>query len=723
MNADAKHGRHLCAAGERVCVGVSAEDNLVHVLHQKGWVSEATVAASESFFHTPRRIRLFECWIVTAFTVWTIAWYRQSVLLFAVDFAIGFIPPSILIVLTGNVTMLKMVHKEFVLWYTTGNMVIFSACMPYICSSDTSVVALQIVGQVYCAWMYCAIDSVKLSRRLKLIFAAWILGYWASFYYYLSWNQSPWPAGPTTKTYVLPAWWGAEGVELKTDLNLLAKSSLLNSMLFIAQQAWKILRRAESATMMNLVPTVWWDPLEDAAAAKEQHAGGGGRGIAPTFLLDDGARPYTAAAAVDPLLAGAEEEWHGQGHGHGDPFTHPRQQSFSRVPREDLQGGERLLLRPGELVAVELEPRDNLAHSRLPSTAAFQLESVFNRPIKAALFEAWCALAFVTWGVAWHLQDEWLFSAMFAVGFVPPSLLIVLTANRSLLQLVHTEFTLWYTVGNMALFSAAMPYLCSADADVTNMQIVGQLFCAWLFCSLDCVQLSARFEVGFGCGLVAAFGWLYYCVAGEVEPFHDLARANMTVNNPMTGEVHELELSQLCQTFLLNTVVFTAEQVWKLMRHSDNATVVKIVPSVVWFSHGRRGGTASEAWGGGSGGGGGGDAGGTGKGGRVAFKSASSEGSFGSGRVSWGGGGTRPLQCEADGNGFAESLLHSHAVRENIREGSQRAPAPAGGRGGGGGTLGSGSAAGGRHKAKQPSLGTESRADFWASVGVDRHGN
>ena len=55
-----------------------------------------------------------------AFSVWAVAWYMQSIELFCADFAIGFLPPATFLLATANITI--MLHKEFEVWFTLGNM-------------------------------------------------------------------------------------------------------------------------------------------------------------------------------------------------------------------------------------------------------------------------------------------------------------------------------------------------------------------------------------------------------------------------------------------------------------------------------------------------------------------------------------------------------------------------------------------------------------------------
>jgi hypothetical protein len=128
------------------------------------------------------------------------------------------------------------------------------------------------------------------------------------------------------------------------------------------------------------------------------------------------------------------------------------------------------------------------------------------------IFEAWCCASFAMWGWSWQRQDELAFALTFLLGFLPPAVVIVLTANRTLLRLLHKEFTLWFTLGNMVGFCAVMPYLCEAPPHVLSMQIAGMVYCAWLFCALDCVQLSGRFEAIFGLWLLFSWGFLYYSI-------------------------------------------------------------------------------------------------------------------------------------------------------------------------------------------------------------------
>jgi hypothetical protein len=49
-----------------------------------------------------------EAWITVAFSVWTVAWYLQSIELFCADFAIGFLPPATSLLATANITIMKM---------------------------------------------------------------------------------------------------------------------------------------------------------------------------------------------------------------------------------------------------------------------------------------------------------------------------------------------------------------------------------------------------------------------------------------------------------------------------------------------------------------------------------------------------------------------------------------------------------------------------------------
>ena len=289
--------RFMCAPGERVDLCVDADDDMAHGFGRR-WLKPEQILRVEAYFHEPRKMMIFDAWMVMACSFWTAGWYLQSIELFAVCFAIGFIPPSILIVLTANITLLKRLHKEFNLWYTCGNMLIFSACMPFICPHmSLGQVVMQIVGQLYSVWLYCVIDSVQVSRRFKLMFATWILGYWSSFYHYLANNEAPWAASPTFVNVTLPGTTQTASL----DLNLLGEAALVNSIAFTMQQAWKILKNPRSATVLNLVPGVKWDP----------------------FLADQPDEEVILRAAHD----------------------------------------QRLTLLPGHTVAIELKPKDNLAHA------------------------------------------------------------------------------------------------------------------------------------------------------------------------------------------------------------------------------------------------------------------------------------------------------------------------------------------------------------------------
>jgi hypothetical protein len=275
---------------------VDADDDMAHGFGRR-WLNPEQILRVEAYFHEPRKMMIFDAWMVMAASFWTAGWYLQSIELFAVCFAIGFIPPSILIVLTANITLLKRLHKEFNLWYTCGNMLIFSACMPFICPHmSLGQVVMQIVGQLYSVWLYCVIDSVQVSRRFKLMFAAWNLIYWSSFYYFLMSKKPPWAAISVNVT--LP---GQNTQTVRFDLNLLGEAALLNCASFTMLQAWKILKNPRSATLLNLVPGVKWDP----------------------FLADQPDEEVILRAAHD----------------------------------------QRLTLLPGQTVAIELKPKDNLAHA------------------------------------------------------------------------------------------------------------------------------------------------------------------------------------------------------------------------------------------------------------------------------------------------------------------------------------------------------------------------
>ena len=61
-----------------------------------------------------------------ALSVWTVAWYMQSIELFCADFAIGFLPPATFLLATARIAIVKMLNKEFEVWFTLGNMLGFS---------------------------------------------------------------------------------------------------------------------------------------------------------------------------------------------------------------------------------------------------------------------------------------------------------------------------------------------------------------------------------------------------------------------------------------------------------------------------------------------------------------------------------------------------------------------------------------------------------------------
>jgi hypothetical protein len=277
---------------------VDADDDMAHGFGRR-WLNPEQILRVEAYFHEPRKVMIFDAWVMMACCLWTVGWYTNSIYLFAVVFVIGFLPPSSLIVLTANFTLLKRLHKEFHLWYTCGNMLIFSALMPFICPHmNKGVIAMQIVGQLFSAWLYCIIDSVQVSRRFKLMFAAWILGYWSSFYYSLMSNKPPWAASPTFVNVTLP---GQNTRTVSFDLNHYGLAALFNSLSFTMLQAWKILKNPRSATLLNLVPGVKRDP----------------------FLADQPDEEVILRAAHD----------------------------------------QRLTLLPGQTVAIELKPKDNLAHA------------------------------------------------------------------------------------------------------------------------------------------------------------------------------------------------------------------------------------------------------------------------------------------------------------------------------------------------------------------------
>jgi hypothetical protein len=162
---------------------------------------------------------------------------------------------------------------------------------------NKGVIAMQIVGQLFSVWLYCIIDSVQVSRRFKLMFAAWNLIYWTSFWYCLFSKLAPWAASPTLVDVALPGTTQTASLNLK----LLGEAALQNCVSFTMLQAWKILKNPRSATLLNLVPGVKWDP----------------------FLADQPDEEVILRAAHD----------------------------------------QRLTLLPGHTVAIELKPKDNLAHA------------------------------------------------------------------------------------------------------------------------------------------------------------------------------------------------------------------------------------------------------------------------------------------------------------------------------------------------------------------------
>jgi hypothetical protein len=91
-----------------------------------------------------------------AFSVWTVAWYMQSIELFCADFAIGFLPPATFLLATANITIVKMLHKEFEVWFTLGNMLGFSILMPCVCTASQAILCMQITGHTCSARGCCA---------------------------------------------------------------------------------------------------------------------------------------------------------------------------------------------------------------------------------------------------------------------------------------------------------------------------------------------------------------------------------------------------------------------------------------------------------------------------------------------------------------------------------------------------------------------------------------
>jgi hypothetical protein len=145
---------------------------------------------------------------------------------------------------------------------------------------------------------------------------------------------------------------------------------------------------------------------------------------------------------------------------------------------------------------------------------AIRLERVLHNRTEKFIFEAWCCVSFGLWGWSWHQREELAFALTFVLGFLPAAVVIVLTANRTLLRLLHKEFMLWYRMAQMVGFCAVMPYLVdpAVSLHIIRMQIVGCLFCSWIYCALDCVQLSRRFEAVLGMGLLIYWSFMGYAM-------------------------------------------------------------------------------------------------------------------------------------------------------------------------------------------------------------------
>jgi hypothetical protein len=130
------------------------------------------------------------------------------------------------------------------------------------------------------------------------------------------------------------------------------------------------------------------------------------------------------------------------------------------------------------------------------------------------MFEAWCCVSFGLWGWSWDRGEELAFVLTFVLGFLPAAVVIVLTANRTLLRLLHKEFVLWYRMAQMVGFCAVMPYLVdpAVSPHILGMHIAGMLFCSWMYCALDCVQLSRRFEAILGLGMLIQWTRMFYAM-------------------------------------------------------------------------------------------------------------------------------------------------------------------------------------------------------------------
>jgi hypothetical protein len=301
-----------------------------------------------------------------------------------------------------------------------------------------------------------------------------------------------------------------------------------------------------------------------------------------------------------------------------------RTQRLEIAPEDSRHSGH-------SVVGYQLSPLTTLAealHRRglLGGRAAHRLHRVMNLEHRPGhrwhnvLFEAWCICAFSAWTAGWCLQSEPVFALTFAVGFLPPSALIICTANTRMLWLLHREFNLWYICMNMLGFSVCMPFLslakpamiylqvagswhsCQCSAlysaspastqrlvySLPRIQIIGQVFSAWLFCVLDSVQITRRFKLIFGSWLLLFWGsllrgiWEGEGVAADGWAGEASRRAANFVVQDHQGKQVVFNAASLGRTFLVSSMTFTALQMWRVLRHPCDTTCIHVTPFLTW---------------------------------------------------------------------------------------------------------------------------------------------
>jgi hypothetical protein len=97
---------------------------------------------------------------------------------------------------------------------------------------------------------------------------------------------------------------------------------------------------------------------------------------------------------------------------------------------------------PGEPVGLKIEPDHNPAHRLFSKEQADRVDRVVHYKMGIDVFEAWGTLAFVAWTVGWYHQNFDLCLVCFVIGFVPLCLMLALTVNITVGNLLLREFNL-----------------------------------------------------------------------------------------------------------------------------------------------------------------------------------------------------------------------------------------------------------------------------------------